>query len=329
MNELTLSAGIGDYEHVRDLMNGAVSCEGVRLRHLDLPVEEIFHRFIKYRDWDISEISMAKFSALVSQGDTSLVGLPVFPSRMFRHSSAYVLADSGITSFADLAGRRVGVPEWAQTAAVYTRGLLVHEYGVDLSSIEWTQAGVDQPGRKEKVRLHLPDGVRCTPEPTRSLSDLLLTGDVDAVLSAHPPACFLEDPDRVVRIYQDAEVEQQYWHKTGVFPIMHAVVIRRELVDANPWLPVTLFKGFEEAKRRSIERIRDMTVSRYPVPWLQATAAEAWEGFLPHDPWPYGVEPNRVTLDAFLQYGFEQGVLERRIDPDDMFDKRIADLFRI
>lgn len=155
---MTLSIGIGHYDHVADLTSGAVPCEGIELRHLELPVEEIFHRFIRYREWDVSEISLAKYCALVSRGDDSLVGIPVFPSRMFRHSSMYVRRDSGIRSPADLSGRRVGVPEWAQTAAVYSRGLLSHGYGVALDSVEWFQAGVDEPGRREKVELELPAG---------------------------------------------------------------------------------------------------------------------------------------------------------------------------
>jgi len=327
---LTLSMGIGHYDHVADLLSGAVQCEGLDLRHLELPVEEVFHRFIKYREWDVSEISMAKFSALVSQGDDSLVGIPVFPSRMFRHSSMYVRADSGITDPAQLAGKRIGVPEWAQTAAVYSRGVLTHEYGVPLSDVRWVQAGVDQPGRKEKVRLHLPEGVTCTPDPQHSLSELLLAGQLDAVFSAHPPSCFLQRPDEVVRLFADPPgVERKSWGVTGVFPIMHAVVIRRDVVDAHPWVPVTLFNGFQRAKRRSIERLTDMTVSRFPVPWIQSYVEQSWSRFPEGDPWPYGVEANRVTLETFLRFGHEQGVLARPVDPDEMFSPKIKDAFRI
>jgi 4,5-dihydroxyphthalate decarboxylase len=272
---------------------------------------------------------MAKFCALKSQGDDSLVGLPVFPSRMFRHSSMYVRRDSGISSPEQLTGRRVGIPEWAQTAAVYTRGLLAHKYGVPLTDVTWFQAGVNQPGRKEKVRLSLPEGLTCTSRPDRSLSSLLLDGDVDAVFSAHAPDCFFEQPDVVVRLVPDPAVERRYWDESGVYPIMHTIAIRREVVDAHPWVPVTLFKGFQEARRRSLERITDMTASRYPVPWLQSYAESAWRNFPEGDPWPYGVAGNRTTLEAFLRFGAEQGVFARVMDPEELFARQIGDLVRV
>ncbi|MFI6350987.1 ABC transporter substrate-binding protein [Streptomyces sp. NPDC050560] len=330
MTDLVVTMGLGHYDHVMDLASGAVRCEGVRIRHLDLPVEEVFHRFIKYREWDVSEISLAKFSALVSQGDTSLVGIPVFPSRMFRHSSAYVLASSGIRTPGDLAGRRVGVPEWAQTAAVYSRGLLTHGYGVALEDVAWFQAGVNEPGRAEKVRVSPPDGVELTRVADRSLSGMLLDGELDAVLSAHPPRCFEEDPGRVVRLFRDAgAAEAAYWRETGVFPIMHMVVVRADVVERHPWLPTTLLKGFEQAKERSVERLTNMSASLYPVPWLQDYTAVTTAGFGADGPWPYGVAANRHTLATFLRYAHEQGVLQRALEPEELFWPSTLDTVRI
>lgn len=326
-NRLRLSMGMGDYDHVRDLASGAIRLEGLDLVHLDLPVEEIFYRFLQHREWDVSEISMAKYSAMVSAGDTSLVGIPVFPSRMFRHSSMYVRSDSGIDHPFHLRGRRIGIPEWAQTAAVYSRALLVHQYGVQLSEVEWFQAGVNQPGRKEKVVLAIPDGISYTPVPTRSLSGMLLDGDLDAIFSAHPPDCFERGNGSVVRLIRDAPAaEREYFATTGIFPIMHTVVIRREVVDENPWVPVTLFKGFEEAKRRSLARIEDITISRFPVPWLQSCAGlPGADG----DPWPYGIDKNRMTLEAFLEYAYEQGVVSTRLRPEQLFAASVDEGFRI
>lgn len=326
-NRLRLSMGMGDYDHVRDLASGAVLADGIDVVHLDLPVEEIFYRFLRHREWDVSEISLAKYSAMVSRGDTSLVGIPVFPSRVFRHSSMYVRADSGIDHPSKLRGRRVGIPEWAQTAAVYSRGLLVHEYGVGLADVEWFQAGVNQAGRREKVQLTLPDGVSYTPVPTRSLSGMLVDGELDAVLSAHPPECFEHGDGAVVRLFADAaSVEKEYRARTGIFPIMHTVVIRREVVDADPWVPASLYKAFREAKRRSLARVGDMTISRFPVPWLQDHAATVAGGA---DPWPYGVEDNRATLEAFLAFAHEQGVLHSEVRPEQLFAASIDEGFRI
>lgn len=330
METLKLSLGIGHYDHVMDLATGAVHCEGLELRHIDLRPEEVFHRFLKYREWDVSEVSLAKYSALVSQGDTSLVGIPVFPSRMFRHSSIYVRADAGIERVADLRGRRVGLPEWAQTAAVYTRGLLTHGHGLALSDIDWLQAGVNESGRKEKVRVSLPAGVRLTRVTDRSLSDMLADGALDAALSAHPPQVFQEQPGRVVRLFTDPEsAESDYWNSTGVFPIMHVVVIRRDIVDAQPWVPTTLVKGFEEAKRRSFERLAEMSASLYPVPWLQQYAARVNARFGDAGPWPYGLDANRTTLTTFLRYAHEQGVLERAVEPEELFWPSAVDLVRV
>jgi 4,5-dihydroxyphthalate decarboxylase len=322
---------IGAYDHVRDLATAAVRCEGVDLNVIEMPVEEIFHRFITYRQFDVSEISLAKFSALRAAGDDSLIGLPVFPSRMFRHSSIYVRRDSALTEPSQLSGVRVGIPEWAQTAAVYTRGLLQHHYGVDLTSVKWVQAGVNEAGRREKVALSLPAGIAVDRRPTETLSDLLLHGEIDAVLAAHAPDCFYQRPDEVIRMFADSlEAEQKYFQASGVFPIMHAVAVRREVVDANPWVLNSLYKAFVEARDRSVARARDTTVSYYPIPWLAAHIHQI-EGVIGSagELWPYGVEANRRTLESFLQFGLEQGVLSNHLDADDMFASAVEDTYRV
>src|SRR6202035_3720599 len=190
MNEVPLTRAISRYDHVEDLVSGRVVPEGIRLTCLSLPIEEIFFRFLKYREWDVSEVSFAKYASLISQAAGSLTAIPFFPSRIFRHSSIFVRRDGAVRTPQDLAGKRIGLPEWAQTAAVYSRGLLAHQYGIDLAGIEWIQAGVNEPGRGEKVALNLPPGIRLTPAPTKSLSRMLVEGEVDAVFSAHPPDCF-------------------------------------------------------------------------------------------------------------------------------------------
>src|SRR5882672_9934706 len=237
MNKLALTAATPDYDQVRDLALGRVTAEGIDLIFLTFPVEEIFYRFIVYKEWEISEISMAKYVSLIAQGDKSFWALPVFPSRVFRHSSLYVRRDGPIKKITDLAGRRVGIPEWAQTAAVYSRGFLVHQYGLKLSSIDWVQAGVNQAGRNEKVRLNLPPGVKLTPRPDKSLSEMLVSGEIDAALTAHPRDCFHHSHPNVRRLFENfMEVEKKYIQETGIFPIMHAVAIRKELVNQNSWI---------------------------------------------------------------------------------------------
>lgn len=320
MARLTLSIAIGDYDHIRDLLQGDVRAEGIDLVVARrTPVEEIFHRFAAYREWDISELSFAKYCSLASQPDCDLVAIPVFPSRAFRHSSIYVRAGSALKSPAELCGAKVGVPEWAQTAAIYTRGMLMHDYGVPLRDVQWVQGGVNQAGRREKVALRLPEGVSVRQESTRPLSELLAAGELDAVFSARPPAAFSDGSGAVVRMFADPRREEiAYWEKRRVFPIMHVVAIRKAVYDAHPWVAMNLLQAFEEAKRRSLERAADVTASFYPLPWV-AQYAEMSKAMFGPDFWPYGVEANRHTLRTFLDYVWEQGVTHRAMEPGELF----------
>lgn len=318
-DRLRLTLAIGEYDHVRDLCTGQVRATGIAVTPLHLPTEEIFHRFLRYHEWEVSELSLAKYAAMRSQGDASLVAIPVFPSRVFRHSSIYVRRDGPVRAPADLVGRRVGVPEWAQTASVYTRGLLADTYGIDLRGIAWTQAGVNQAGRMEKVRLSLPDGIQVRARPDASLDQLLRAGELDAVLTAHPPASFEAGGPEITRLFADPAAEERAYYKaTGIFPIMHVVVVRAAVLDRFPWVAMNLFAAFDAAKARSQARLAEYTASRVPLPWVQPAAAAAQALFGP-DPFPYGVAPNQVTLDAFLGWAQAQGVTHRRLSPDDLF----------
>ena len=329
MNPLTLTLALGDYDHTRDVSHGVVRAAGITLRHLDIPLEEIFHRFIKYREWDISEMSFGKFASLASQDDQSFVGIPVFPSRVFRLSSFYVRADGKVQKPADLAGARIGLPEWAQTAAIYSRGYIAHELGIPLTSIEWVQAGVNDPGRAEKVALKLPPGIRYRPEPSRSLNQMLLAGDIDVILSARQPRAFTEGDAEVKRLFQDYRADEEAWYrKTGIFPIMHVIAMKRAVYEQNPWVAMNLFKAFEEAKARSLRRLSDVTASHAPLPWLVDYVARTQELF-GADPWPYGIEPNRRTLEAFLGFAAEQGVCHRKLTPEELFPPEVQSTVKV
>jgi 4,5-dihydroxyphthalate decarboxylase len=271
---------------------------------------------------------MAKYVALRAAGDTSLSAIPVFPSRVCRHSSIFVRA-GGPTDPKDLAGGRVGVPEWAQTAAVYTRALLQHEWGIDLSDISWYQAGVNTPGRREQVKLQPPEGVSVTPVPDRSLDEMLRAGDLDAVLSAHPPESFERGDGEIIRMFPDyLPLEREYVGRTGIFPIMHITVIRSDVLASAPWVAANLFTAFEEAKRRSLQRLSEMTASRVPLPWVPAFVQDM-RGLLGADPWPYGVQANRVTLAAFTRWAHEQGVAARLLDPEELFAPQVLAQYKV
>jgi 4,5-dihydroxyphthalate decarboxylase len=320
---LRLSLAVGAYDHVRDLTAGLVRPTGIELLPLDLPVEEIFFRLASSVEWDVSEFSLGKYVSLRSRGEDALIAIPVFPSRVFRLSSFYVRQDAGLVDVADLAGRRVGVPEWSVTATVYARGYMTHDAGVALTDVDWVQAGMNEPGRLEKAVLDLPEGVRYRSVPDRSLQELLLAGDIDAIVAPRPPAAFVAGDARVVRLVPDFRArEEAHFRATGIFPIMHTIVIRREILDRHPWAAGTLVNAFEEAKRRSVARARDATASWYPIPWSHHAAQHAVD-LMGEDFWPYGVEPNRTTLDAFLGFAHEQGLCHRRLAPEELFPEQV------
>jgi 4,5-dihydroxyphthalate decarboxylase len=329
MHKVHLTLAIGDYDHVRDFVQGDIQAQGIEITYLKLVHEEIFYRFIYFREWEISEISMAKYVSLISQNDRSLTAIPVFPSRIFRLSSIFVHRDGDIQRPEDLAGKKVGIPEWAQTASVYARGYLAHQVGIPLQDIDWYQAGVNQAGRTEKVDLKIPKGVRYTPVPDRSLTELLLSRDLDAIMSARPPQHFLDGKPEIVRLFPDYRaMEEAYWRETGIFPIMHTVAIRADVLKRYPWVAMNLFKAFEEAKRRSMERAADMASPRFPIPWCFEYVARSRELF-GHDYWPYGIEANRTTLEAFLEYAHEQGVCHRHLNVEELFPPGVQSFFTV
>lgn len=329
MTDLTLTFASSDYEHTRDLTRGDIKAEGIDLRYLNLQIEETFHRFIKFREWDVSEMSFGKYVALKSQDDDSVTAIPVFPSRVFRQSSLFVLPDGPVRDASDLRGRTIGVPEWAQTASIYTRGWLVHDVGVPLKEVDWVQAGVNQPGRQEKVKLSLPDGVVCTPRPDASLTQLLLAGEIDCVMAAHPPAPVEQGLETVVHLYPDyREVEERYYRETGIFPIMHVIAIRGDVFRENRWIAMNLYKAFEAAKNRALERVQEITATRVPFAWCYEAARRARHLF-GDDFFPYGVEKNRTTLEAFLQYSAEQGVCSRKVSIEELFPEEVLSEFRV
>ncbi|HEU4350346.1 MAG TPA: 4,5-dihydroxyphthalate decarboxylase [Burkholderiales bacterium] len=300
---LPLTLAINAYDHVRDLRP-----QGINLTVLDLPIEEIFYRFTRFREWDVSEMSFGKVVSLLSQPAPDIVAIPVFPSRVFRHSAIY---SNTLRAPKELEGKRVGIPEWAQTAGIYVRGLLQHEYGVDLARIEWVQAGVREPGRVEKVSLKLPPGVRITPAADKTLAGMLASGELDAVISARHPG----GP----RLFPDyAALELEYFKKTRIFPIMHVIILRREVYERDRWIAMNLFSAFEQAKHAAQARISEIGLSHVPMPWL-AEHARRWREIAGDDSWPYGIEANRPTLEAFVQYAHEQGVALRRLRVEELF----------
>lgn len=329
MNKVKLTVATTDYDHFRDFRLGFVQAEGIETTWLTLGHHEIFARFTFNREWDVTELSFAKFTAQVTRDNPDIIGLPVYASRLFRFSSFYVNKKSGIRTAQDLKGKRIGSPEWAHTAAVYMRGWLQHEAGVRLQDVQWVQAGANEAGRIEKVELDLPKGVSLTRVSDKSLSEMVASGEIDCALIARPPTCFLQGHPDVVRLFPDyLPMEEDYYRRTKVFPIMHVIAVRAEILKANPWIARNLYNAFNESKRRSQERLFDPAVSRYPLPWLP-TYARKMRDMFGGDPFPFGIEENRPTLETFLQYCHEQGIAHRLAKPEEIFPPGIMTLVRI
>ncbi|HEY7666111.1 MAG TPA: ABC transporter substrate-binding protein [Xanthobacteraceae bacterium] len=326
---LHLSLAVCDYEHVREIAQGLVRADGITLTTLIFPsIEEITFRFTRGLEWDVSELSFGKYISLASQGTAPMIAIPVFPSRVHRHSAIYVRTDRGIRSPKDLEGRTVGIPEWAQTAGVYVRGFLTEEYGVDLCKIRWLQAGVNEPGRAEKVELKLPAGIDYRARPEASLSAMLTSGEIDAAISARAPDAFVPG-GTVARLFPDYRAEEErFYDKTAIFPIMHLITIRRAVFEQHPWIAMNLYKMFDTAKRRCFDRLADFTCARVPLPWAAAIADEIATRFGP-DPYPYGIEASGPTLEAFCRYAHDQGVTHRRMSVDELFPREVRATARV
>jgi 4,5-dihydroxyphthalate decarboxylase len=308
------------YDRMQPLRDDTVRLGGARLNFLDLPVEETFFRMVTYREFDIAELSLSTYVLTLAQG-SPFVAVPVFPSRAFRHSGIYVRADSPVKDPADLSGATVGVPEYQITASVWIRGILAEHHGLPVSAVRYRTGGLDRPGRVEKLGLNLPPGVEVAPIGTAdTLSQLLLDGRLDALYSARNPGPFnIAGGGGLRRLFPDpAGAELEYHARTGIFPIMHTLVIRREVYEQHRWLARELVKACEQAKAIGLAGLGETAALRYALPWLWAEV-ERTRAALGDDWWPYGLEANRRTLATFLRYSHEQGLADRRYEPEELF----------
>jgi 4,5-dihydroxyphthalate decarboxylase len=328
MATLTLTLACGDYDRTLPLRTGAVRPAGVELRVLVLEPEEMFYRMARLRDFDVAEFSLSTYTVLRGRGEP-LIAIPVFPSFAFRHSAIFVRSDAGIREPRDLVGKRVGVPKYHMTAAVWVRGILEDEYGVSPSDLHWFEGG--EGAAVKEVDVTLPPGLRHQLVPgDRSLGHLLAAGELDAFIGARRPAgagsaASAEGPATVRRLFPDfRRVERAYFEKTGIFPIMHTVVLKEELAREHPWLPRALYEAFTEAKRLAYRRLADTAVLPYVLPWLVAEVEET-RALMGDDPFPYGVSRNRRTLETLAGYSFRQGLAPRRLAVEDLFCQSLLD----
>jgi 4,5-dihydroxyphthalate decarboxylase len=329
MRKLALSIAIGDYDRVRPLVDGAVQIDGVDPVFMLLEPEEIFFRAFRHADFDICELSMSSFTLKTAAGDCPYVGIPVFPSRSFRHNSIYIRTDRGIVRPEDLNGRRVGVPEYQVTANVWTRAVLEDEYGVKPSEIIWVRGGYEQPGRIEKITLDLPQDVRIEDAPEgATISGLLADGAIDAVIGPRAPSCFGRHP-QVGWLFPDHAASAAEWfRKTGIFPIMHILGIRRTLAERHPWLPAALMKAFEQAKSHAVARLGDLAALKVTLPFLDDHLLRTKQ-LMGDDFWSYGLEANRHVLEVFLRRHHAEGLSSRALMPEELFHPSTHETHRI
>ena len=318
------------YDRMRALQDGRVRPEGIDLNFLDLPVEETFFRMLRNREFDVAELSLSSYTVSLFREPRPFVAIPVFPSRMFRHSCIFVSTQSGIREPKDLIGKRVGTGEYQLTAPVWIRGILQDEYGVPVESCEYYTGGMEEAGREEKLKLDLPPRIRVRAiGPDKTLSQMLAAGEIDALETPRMPSTLHTQPDRVKRLFENyVEVERAYYRKTKMFPIMHAIAIRREVYEENRWIAMSLYKAFVESQRIAYDELYESAALRTMLPWMLAEIEEVRRE-MGRDWWPYGFAPNRANLDTFLRYHHEQGLSKRRLSPEELFAPETLEAFKI
>ena len=321
MPNLKLSLACGDYDRTRAILDGKIRPEGIDLTYIPLPPTETFWRMLRYNEFDISEMSLSNYLTESCKENMRFIAIPVFPSRMFRHGYIFINRRSGIKAPADLKQKKVGIAEYSMTATVWMRGILQHDYGVAPSDMEWYLGGREGLGRQDKMVIKLPDNLHFHQVPVeKPLSDMLANREIDAILAPIVPPCFREKHPDVERLFPNyKEVEMEYYSKTRIFPIMHTVVIKQEIYDANPWVAQSMYKAFSEAKKLCQDAIGfNRGALTYMLPWTDAEY-ESTTSLMGEDFWPYGVEANKVTLRTLIEYSYEQGLSSRKLSAAELF----------
>lgn len=318
MAKLGLTLACNPYDRVQPLIDGSVQADGVELNCITrLSPGETFWRMLRHEEFDVSELSLSAYILGLARGDTRFVGIPVFLLRLFRHSYIWVREDAGIERPQDLKGKTILVPEYHMTALLYIRGALKHDYGVLPEDLRWIRT------RMERVDVELPPGVVVQEAGSeRTVEEIMESGEIDATAGTRPPRG--KTPMR--RLFPNfREVEADYYRRTGVFPIMHLLAIKRSVYEANPWLALSLVEAFEQSKQEAYWRMREVS-GIYSLPWLNHELDETRDVFGP-DPFPYGIEPNRASLEAATRFSYEQGLSPRQLAIEELFANETVDVF--
>lgn len=330
MAKLELSLGVCDYDRTRAVLDGRAPVEGCDIIGAAIEPEEAFHRAFRFQEFDISELSLSSHTMMTSRGENQYVGIPAFVSRLFRHSGVYIRTDRGIKTAADLKGRKVGLPEYQITANVWIRGILEDDFGLRPADVHWRRGGVEEAGRGERAPLKLPADIDLRQiSDEQTLSGMLASGELDAVISARAPSCYLNGVPDVDRLFPNyRETEADYFKRTGIFPIMHIIGIRKTLVDKHPWLPVSVLKSFLRAKEFAMYEMGQIGHLFNSLPWGVAEFESA-KKLMGEDYWSYGYEANKQVLETFTRYHFEQGLSAGKVNPESLFAASTLDLTKI
>jgi 4,5-dihydroxyphthalate decarboxylase len=329
MAKLNLSVAVRDYDRTRPLSDGLVQIDGVDPVFMALDPEEIFFRAFRHAEFDICELSLSSFTVKTAQGNCPYVGVPAFVSRTFRHTAIYVRTDR-IKKPADLKGKKVGVPEYQLTANVWARAILEDDHGVKPSDIHWVRGGLIEAGRLEKISITLPADVKLENAPQgRTLSGMLETGEIDAFIGPRVPAPFERRDPNVGWLFADpVAAAKDYYKRTGIFPIMHLIGVRRELAEQHPWLPAAVFKAFERSKAIALEKLSDTSSTKVTLPFVEERLMEA-RALMGEDFWPYGIDANRKTLETFLRHHHSQGLSSRLVKVEEMFHAGTLETYKV
>ncbi len=329
MNKMKISVAMGDYDRNRALYDGRVQIDGCDPVYMLLNPEEMFFRAMRSEDFDVTELSFSSYLVRHSRGDCPYIGIPVFLSRAFRHTSIYVRKDR-IKKPEDLKGKKIGVPEYQLTAIVWARSILQDDFGIAPEDVIWVRGGIDTPGRPEKIKLNLPEGIRIESAPDgRTISQMLDEGEIDGFIAPRPPSAKVLNNPNIGWLFDDPTiVAKDYYRRTGIFPIMHVLGIRKELAAKNRWLPAALFKAFSESKAKALELLADTSATKVTLPFVEEQLKAAKET-LGEDFWSYGVGANQKTLAAFLHHHHAQGLSKRKLTIDELFDPSTYESYSI
>ena len=330
MSLLRLTLGCTNYDRTRAVYDGRAPIEGVDIVPIALAPEEVFHRAFKFEEFDITELSLSSHTLMTARGDSAYVGIPVIVSRVFRHSGIYIRTDRGIRRPEDLVGKTIGVPEYQMTANVWIRGILQDDYGVRPEDVNWVRGGLEEPGRGERAPLTLPPSIKLRQIPDdKTLSQMLADGEIDAIITARAPSVFRRGAANVDRLFPDyRKVEEDYFRRTGIFPPMHIIGIRKTLVEQHPWLPVSVYKSFVRAREIALDELEEIAYYFVMLPWALDDYKKARE-IMPNDYWSYGLESNRKTMETFTRYHHEQGISSHRVKPEELFAASTLELAKV